>query len=73
MNFGQWRARLKLLKALAWLKGELPVQEIGWRLGYGSTSAFIAMFNRELGCSPQRYRQQLGGRGIEREESPGEP
>ncbi|HAU4896262.1 TPA: AraC family transcriptional regulator, partial [Aeromonas hydrophila] len=41
-------------------KGELPVQEIGWRLGYGSTSAFIAMFNRELGCSPQRYRQQLG-------------
>ena len=60
MNFGQWRARLKLLKALAWLKGELPVQEIGWRLGYGSTSAFIAMFNRELGCSPQRYRQQLG-------------
>ncbi|MGE6159892.1 AraC family transcriptional regulator [Aeromonas salmonicida] len=73
MNFGQWRARLKLLKALAWLKGELPVQEIGWRLGYGSTSAFIAMFNRELGCSPQRYRQQLGGMGIEREESPGEP
>ncbi len=73
MNFGQWRARLKLLKALAWLKGELPVQEIGWRLGYGSTSAFIAMFNRELGCSPQRYRQQLGGMGIEREGSPGEP
>lgn len=72
MNFGQWRARLKLLKALAWLKGELPVQEIGWRLGYGSTSAFIAMFNRELGCSPQRYRQQLGGMGIEREGSPGE-
>ncbi len=59
MNFGQWRARLRLLKALAWLKGELPIQEIGWRLGYGSTSAFIAMFNRELGCSPQRYRQQL--------------
>ncbi|XBT55550.1 helix-turn-helix transcriptional regulator [Aeromonas veronii] len=60
MNFGQWRGRLRLLKALAWLKGELPIQEIGWRLGYGSTSAFIAMFNRELGCSPQRYRQQLG-------------
>lgn len=67
MNFGQWRARLRLLRALAWLKGELPVQEIGWRLGYGSTSAFIAMFNRELGCSPQRYRQQLGGMGSERE------
>ncbi|MBV7414571.1 helix-turn-helix transcriptional regulator [Aeromonas sp. sif2433] len=63
MNFGQWRARLRLLKALAWLKGELPIQEIGWRLGYGSTSAFIAMFNRELGCSPQRYRQQLAQPG----------
>ncbi|HHQ4552729.1 helix-turn-helix transcriptional regulator [Aeromonas allosaccharophila] len=65
MNFGQWRARLRLLKALAWLKGDLPIQEISWRLGYGSTSAFIAMFNRELGCSPQRYRQQLGSkRGL---------
>lgn len=60
MSFGQWRARLRLLKALAWLKGELSIQEISWRLGYGSTSAFIAMFNRELGCSPQRYRQQSG-------------
>ncbi len=58
MSFGQWRARLRLLKALAWLKGDMPIQEIGWRLGYGSTSAFIAMFNRELGCSPQRYRLQ---------------
>ncbi|WP_234920009.1 helix-turn-helix transcriptional regulator, partial [Aeromonas veronii] len=56
MSFGQWRARLRLLKALAWLKGDMPIQEISWRLGYGSTSAFIAMFNRELGCSPQRYR-----------------
>ncbi|MFM5459000.1 helix-turn-helix transcriptional regulator [Aeromonas veronii] len=60
MSFGQWRARLRLLKALAWLKGDMPIQEISWRLGYGSTSAFIAMFNRELGCSPQRYRQQSG-------------
>lgn len=62
MSFGQWRARLRLIKALAWLKEDLPVQEVSWRLGYGSTSAFIAMFNRELGCSPQRYRQQLGSR-----------
>ena len=65
MNFGQWRTRLRMVKALAWLKEALPVQEIAWRLGYGSTSAFIAMFNRELGCSPQRYRQQLGSkRGL---------
>ncbi|MBL0625913.1 AraC family transcriptional regulator [Aeromonas jandaei] len=64
MNFGQWRARLRLIKALAWLKGELPIQEISWRLGYGSTSAFIAMFNRELGCSPQRYRQQSRGSSL---------
>jgi len=65
MNFGQWRARLRLIKALAWLKGDLPVQEISWRLGYGSTSAFIAMFHRELGCSPQRYRQQLAMGGAQ--------
>ncbi|MGL5974864.1 MAG: helix-turn-helix domain-containing protein, partial [Aeromonas sobria] len=54
--------RLRLLKALAWLKGDMPIQEISWRLGYGSTSAFIAMFNRALGCSPQRYRLQSAGR-----------
>ena len=32
--------------------GEMPVQEIAWRLGYASTSAFIAMFQREQGCAP---------------------
>ncbi len=63
MNFGQWRARLRLLKALAWLKGDLPIQEISWRLGYGSTSAFIAMFNRELGCSPSVTASSLGAKG----------
>jgi AraC-like DNA-binding protein len=60
MNLGQWRTRLRLVKALDWLRGEMPVQEIAWRLGYASTSAFIAMFQREQGCAPQRYRQQLG-------------
>ena len=40
----------------------MPIQEISWRLGYSSTSAFIAMFNRALGCSPQRYRLQSAGR-----------
>lgn len=60
MSLGQWRTRLRLVKALDWLRGEMPVQEIAWRLGYASTSAFIAMFQREQGCAPQRYRQQLG-------------
>ncbi len=60
MSLGQWRTRLRLVKALDWLRGEMPVQEIAWRLGYTSTSAFIAMFQREQGCAPQRYRQQLG-------------
>ena len=59
MSLGQWRTRLRLVKALDWLRGEMPVQEIAWRLGYTSTSAFIAMFQREQGGAPQRYRQQL--------------
>lgn len=60
MSFGQWRTRLRMVQALSWLRGPMPIQEMAWRLGYGSTSAFIAMFQREQGCSPQRYRQQLG-------------
>lgn len=61
MSLGQWRTRLRLVRALTWLRGDMPVQEIAWRLGYASTSAFIAMFQREQGLAPQRYRQQLGG------------
>ncbi|XLM23124.1 helix-turn-helix domain-containing protein, partial [Chromobacterium piscinae] len=35
------------------------VQAISAQLGYATPSAFIAMFQKQLGASPERYRRQL--------------
>lgn len=59
MSFSQCRNRIRLLQALAWLKEGRSIQDIAWRLGYGSPSAFIAMFKQLIGFSPERYRQQM--------------
>ncbi|WP_184194089.1 AraC family transcriptional regulator [Chitinimonas taiwanensis] len=59
MSFVQWRNRARFVQALAWLKEGWPVQEIAARLGYGTPSAFIAMFRKQAGFSPERYRRQL--------------
>lgn len=59
MSFVQWRSRVRLLRALTWLREGRAVQDIAADLGYGTASAFIAMFNKQLGYSPERYRRQL--------------
>lgn len=61
MNFVQWRSRVRLLHSLTRLKEGSPVQDIADELGYATPSAFIAMFKRELGMSPERYRRRLVG------------
>ncbi|MGQ5524925.1 AraC family transcriptional regulator [Chitinimonas sp. PSY-7] len=61
MSFLQWRNRARFLQALAWLKEGWPVQEIAGRLSYGTPSAFIAMFRKQVGFSPERYRRQMCG------------
>ena len=58
MSFVQWRNRARFLKALAWLKDGWPVQDIAAQLNYGTPSAFIAMFRKQVGFSPERYRRQ---------------
>ncbi len=56
MTFAEWRQRLKLVAALAMLEAEMPVQRVARELGYGSASAFIAMFRRLTGSSPTQMR-----------------
>lgn len=60
MSFVQWRNRVRLLRAFAWLKEDVPIHEIAARLNYSTASAFIAMFRKQTGFSPERYRR-LGG------------
>ena len=54
ISFNEWRQRLRLIEALALIEAGEPVQRIATQLGYGSASAFIAMFRRLTGTSPTR-------------------
>jgi AraC-like DNA-binding protein len=58
MSLGQWQRRQKLLHALRLLADGEPVEAAALELGYNSSSAFIAMFRRELGQTPKRYFEQ---------------
>lgn len=55
LSFGQWRQQLRLLEAVARLALGVPVATIASELGYQSSSAFISMFRKTLGDTPQRY------------------
>lgn len=58
MSFGDWRQRLRFLAAIEALDGRHTVQEIAFDMGYSSASAFISMFQRQAGCTPEQYRRQ---------------
>jgi len=55
MSLGQWLRRQKLLQSLRRLAGGEGVESVALELGYNSSSAFIAMFRKELGQTPRRY------------------
>lgn len=55
LTFVQWRRRMRLLHALRLLAAGRGVTEVGFDVGYRSTSAFIAAFKRELGTTPLQY------------------
>lgn len=55
MSFGAWRRQLRLLCSLERLAAGESVTAVALSLGYASTSAFIAMFRRNLGCTPGSY------------------
>ncbi|HAV1886821.1 TPA: helix-turn-helix transcriptional regulator [Klebsiella pneumoniae] len=56
MSFGEWRSRLKFMRALELLEEGLPIQRIALELGYTTPSAFIVMFKRFTGIAPEQYR-----------------
>ncbi|MBD8898636.1 helix-turn-helix transcriptional regulator [Rhodanobacter sp. DHG33] len=55
LSFAQWRQQARLGRALERLAEGMPVAQVAEAAGYGSTSAFIAMFRRAYGQSPARY------------------
>ncbi|MCY1401044.1 HTH-type transcriptional regulator NimR [compost metagenome] len=59
MSFQEWRQQLRLTEALPRLLAGASVQEVASALGYGSSRAFSAMFQRLLGENPRDYLKSL--------------
>ena len=59
MSLGEWRQRMRYLCAIDALEAGDTVQSIAYDLGYSTPSAFIAMFQRESGLSPEQFRREF--------------
>lgn len=55
LSYGEWMRRARLVEALLRLAQGQPVLRVALDLGYGSHSAFTAMFRRVMGISPSDY------------------
>lgn len=55
IGFRQWRQQLRLQLALQYLAEGQAVTSTALTLGYESTSAFIHMFQKQLGLTPGEY------------------
>jgi len=55
MTFAKWRQQLRLLHGMQLLAAGEKVTAAALDAGYSSTSAFIAMFHKQLGTTPSRY------------------
>lgn len=47
-----WRHKLRLFRAIEWLRLGRSVTDVALSLGYASPSSFTFMFRREMGASP---------------------
>lgn len=58
MSFAKWRQRLRLIRAMTMLAEGRSVQSTANEMGYGTTSAFIAMFQGAIGVTPNAFRRR---------------
>lgn len=59
MSLAEWRQRLRVVKAMPLLEAGQTVETIALDLGYGSASAFITMFKRLTGTTPDEFRKGI--------------
>jgi AraC-like DNA-binding protein len=57
MSFSEWRQRLRVVKALPRLQAGQKVEVVALELGYADASAFITMFRRLMGVTPDEFRR----------------
>ncbi|MFC5473291.1 AraC family transcriptional regulator [Paraherbaspirillum soli] len=58
LSFTEWRQAIRLLASLPRLEAGEAVTSVASELGYESTSAFIALFQRRYGMTPGRFVKQ---------------
>ncbi len=61
MSFVEWRLRAKVVEAFDLLEKGKTVESISYDLGYSGPSAFISMFRKMTGSSPDQYRKRNFG------------
>ncbi len=61
MPFGRWRQQARLFAALEMLAQDESVTDAAIAVGYDSVSAFIEMFRKMLGTTPQMYFRSKRG------------
>lgn len=59
LSFGRWRTLVRLGAALPELAAGVPVSTVADRVGYETTSAFVAAFRSQTGVTPGRYFRSL--------------
>lgn len=59
MSLAEWRQRLRLVRAMPLLQSGTTVERIAADLGYSGASAFIAMFRRMMGATPDEFRKNV--------------
>jgi AraC-like DNA-binding protein len=66
LSFGRWRQQARLFAALEMLAQDESVTDAAIAVGYDSVSAFIEMFRKMLGTTPQVYfRNKQGSAPLE--------
>ena len=55
LSFSDWRQQARIFEALALLATGKSVTTTALEVGYGSVSAFTAMFRRSFGVAPTAY------------------
>ena len=57
LSFGRWRTLVRLQASLPHLADQVPVSTVARRVGYRTTSAYVAAFRAHTGVTPGRYFQ----------------
>jgi AraC-like DNA-binding protein len=73
LSFGRWRTLVRLQASLPQLADRTPVGVVARRVGYRTTSAYVAAFRAHTGVTPGRYFQQATGAPLPRKGAGGIP